>query len=345
MRQGFEEGERHAQETARRIEARIAESGEKGFGKFTEAAAKTLVVMGTIELGVKAIDAISAAAAGEWEKVDQVMASLPAGIGPVYSAMKSLIDSGGEYLGIWQSIATIQKEIEERTKIQDATQQAINAGQDFGRKSEDLQFEARLSGIEDPFQRERVALERERERAIEEARNEAQAAGRFVSNEEEQAAVDAINAIYDARREEISKRQGEEAAAFMAAQDAKVAAIQEAAAREAAESEKAAMAVANAQAKEAEKAADQFAKAAEEQDRESERRLKILQDKLESNTPKLDETERAQNADFEQVALSRIAIGGPEGLRSVSDKELPEQTKLLRSINDGIRRGAPAVAA
>jgi hypothetical protein len=29
----------------------------------------------------------------------------------------------------------------------------------------------------------------------------------------------------------------------------------------------------------------------------------------------------------------------------VSDKELPEQTKLLRSINDGIRRGAPAVAA
>jgi hypothetical protein len=76
-----------------------------GISKFTGQAMQAVAVMGTLELGVGAINVLSEAMSGEWEDAVTAIEQLPAGIGPFARQLNVLL---GNVTGIRQEIENIE---------------------------------------------------------------------------------------------------------------------------------------------------------------------------------------------------------------------------------------------
>ena len=84
-------GKRQGQQVGKKFVDGMAQETSGGLSKFQSAAANVLAAAGAAELGVKGLTAGFALLSGDTKRFTDVLETMPAGIGPVVTAMKELV--------------------------------------------------------------------------------------------------------------------------------------------------------------------------------------------------------------------------------------------------------------
>ena len=207
----FTEIEQRAAKAADKIEGKLRSAGDDGFGAMTKAAAKTLAVMGAVELGVKGIDVVLALAQGDVESAAELVKTLPGGIGAVATAMDGLIDRGGTYLGIWESIDKIVAMEAKATRAATTDiEKRVALAKELRDIQSDAEYAAKTAGMSGD-DREMANLERERQKQLDATAEKLKGFGQSDAQIKTSSIMASVNAEYDARRDVIVKRIAEEA--------------------------------------------------------------------------------------------------------------------------------------
>ena len=144
----LKKAEKMAATSAKKIESHT--SRVNFGGRLVESALRATTAMGTLEIAVKGVDAVGEALAGNFDKSAELIKQMPAGIGPLATAMESVL---GKITGISAETEKILKATERikanQSKRIKEFQQATSIRDEALKSASDLSFQAGLMGMSD----------------------------------------------------------------------------------------------------------------------------------------------------------------------------------------------------